>query len=69
VPAATPEPALDEDLDVKPKRRSRRKAKADDVAADGEEAVKGSSKRRKTKRGSLATEPKKRSRKKKSAEE
>jgi hypothetical protein len=69
VPAAAPEPALDEELDEKPKRRSRRKPKADDVAADGDEAVEGPSKRRKTKRGSLATEPKKRSRKKKSAEE
>jgi hypothetical protein len=69
VPAAAPELALDEELDEKPKRRSRRKAKANDVAADGEEAVEGPSKRRKTKRGSLATEPKKRSRKKKSAEE
>jgi hypothetical protein len=69
VPAAAPELALDEDLDEKPKRRSRRKAKADDVAADGDEAVEGSSKRRKTKRGSLAAEPKKRSRKKKSTEE
>jgi len=64
-----PPPVFDEDAEEKPKRRSRRKAKADDVAADGEGAVKGSSKRRKTKRGSLATEPKKRSRKKKSAEE
>jgi hypothetical protein len=64
-----PPPVFDEDAEGKPKRRSRRKAKGDDVAADGEEAVKGSSKRRKTKRGSLATEPKKRSRKKKSAEE
>jgi hypothetical protein len=64
-----PPPVFDKDADEKQKRRSRRKAKADDVAADGEEAVKGSSKRRKTKRGSLATEPKKRSRKKKSAEE
>jgi hypothetical protein len=69
VPAAAPEPALDEEPNEKPKRRSRRKAKADDVAADGDEAVEESSKRRNTKRGSLATEPKKRSRKKKSAEE
>jgi len=69
VPATAPEPALDEELDEKPKRRSRRKAKADDDATEGDEAAEGSSKRRKTKRGSLATEPKKRSRKKKSAEE
>jgi hypothetical protein len=69
VPAAAPEPALDEELDEKPKRRSRRKAKSDDSAADGDEVVGGPSKRRKTKRGSLATEPKKRSGKKKSAEE
>ena len=69
VPAAAPEPALDEELEEKPKRRSRRKAKGDDVAADAEEAVEGSGKRRKNKRGSLATESKKRSRKKKSAEE
>jgi hypothetical protein len=69
VPAAAPEPALDEELEEKPKRRSRRKAKGDDVAADAEVAVEGSGKRRKNKRGSLAKEPKKRSRKKKSAEE
>jgi hypothetical protein len=64
-----PPPVFDGDLEEKPKRGSRRKAKADDVATDGDEAVEGSSKRRKAKRGSLATEPKKRSRKKKSAEE
>jgi hypothetical protein len=69
VPAAAPEPALDEEVDEKPKRRSRRKSKVADVAADSEEAVKGSGKRRKTKRGTPATEPKKRARKKKSAEE
>jgi len=69
VPAAAPEPALDEEVDEKSKRRSRRKSKVADVAADSEEAVKGSGKRRKTKRGTPATEPKKRARKKKSAEE
>ena len=68
-PVVIPPPVFDGDLEEKPKRGSRRKAKANDVAADGDEAVEGSSKRRKAKRGSLATEPKKRSRKKKSAEE
>jgi hypothetical protein len=68
-PVVIPPPVFDGDLGEKPERGSRRKAKADDVAADGDEAVEGSSKRRKTKRGSLAAEPKKRSRKKKSAEE
>ena len=64
-----PPPVFEKDPDEKPKRPSRRKPKGDDGSADGEGAVEGSSRRRKTKRGSLATEPKKRSRKKKSAEE
>ena len=68
-PIVAPQPVFDEELEEKPKRRSRRKAKGDDVAADAEVAVEGSGKRRKNKRGSLAKEPKKRSRKKKSAEE
>jgi hypothetical protein len=69
VPVVIPPPVFDEDAEEKPKRPSRRNPKDDGGSADGEEAVEGSSKRQKTKRGSLATEPKKRSRKKKSAEE
>ena len=68
-PVVIPPPVFDEDAEEKPKRPSRRNPKDDGGSADGEEAVEGPSKRRKTKRGSLATEPKKRSRKKKSAEE
>jgi hypothetical protein len=68
-PVVIPPPVFDEDAEEKPQRPSRRKPKDDGGSADGEVAVEGPSKRRKTKRGSLATEPKKRSRKKKSAEE
>jgi hypothetical protein len=60
-PVVIPQPVFDEDAEGKPKD--------DSGSVDGEEVVEGPSKRRKTKRGSLAAEPKKRSRKKKSAEE
>jgi hypothetical protein len=60
-PVVIPQPAFDEDAEGKPKD--------DSGSVDGEEVVEGPSKRRKTKRGSLAAEPRKRSRKKKSAEE
>jgi hypothetical protein len=69
VPTVVAGLALDEEPGERAKHRSRRKSKADASVTDGEVALGGTGKRRKTKRGSLATEPKRRSRKKKSAEE